>query len=81
MRSILAQWDLDQAYLARWLDVTPTTISRLMTGQRPWTLAYLERIAGILGVTVSELTGPTPRLLSKLPSVLPRRDSNLEPAD
>jgi len=92
IRGVLALWDLTQADVAGWLDIKPGSMSDLMSGRRPWSLNYLDAIAGRCGVTVSDLTGPRSALLKRLPAdgpfasavsdtqKLPRRDSNTEPA-
>jgi len=92
IRGVLALWDLTQADVASWLGIKPGSMSDLMSGRRPWSLNYLDVIAGRCGVTVSDLTGSRSALLKRLPAEgpfasaissaqeLPRLDSNQEPA-
>lgn len=68
VRSVLAHNGLTQTVLAGWLGIKPNSASRLVTGQRPWSLDYLQVIADKLDVTVALLTGPTSVLMDALES-------------
>jgi plasmid maintenance system antidote protein VapI len=63
IRTALLHRQKNQTDLARWLGIHPNSASRLVTGQRPWSIDYLQVIAEKLAVSVPLLTGPTSDLI------------------
>lgn len=66
VRAMLARREINGRDIARALGVSPMYVSRRYRGQIPWDAAELAVIAGMARCRVSDL--------------LPRQDSNLEPA-
>lgn len=66
VRAALARAGIRQTYIRASLGLSGASASARYNGITPWTVEELARVASILGVEVAEL--------------LPRQDSNLQPA-
>lgn len=61
IRVELARTGMDQGVLARSLGWTPSSFSRRMTGQYPFTTEDIEKIAQQLGLELDQLMRPVTR--------------------
>ena len=79
IRALLARRRMSGRELARRLDVSPGWVSFRLTGTQPIDLNDLERIAGVLGVTIIDLLPPAARQGAAIAAYAHRRSTR--PAD
>jgi transcriptional regulator with XRE-family HTH domain len=63
LRELMAENDVSQTYVARTLELDPSTINKFLSGERPITdINMLARMARLFGVSVGYLIGETSRI-------------------
>lgn len=70
VHTIMRRRRFSQHRLAKAVGIHPTTLGKKLTGERPWRIGELRKIANVLEVDVATFL-----------IVLPRLDSNQQPSD
>lgn len=73
VRALMSDRGVTQQQLGAAMQLSQAAISYRLTGRTPWDVVEVDQLAGIFGVEPASLLLPPP--------VLPRLDSNQQPAD